>query len=335
MSRDLLVARRWWLVPAGVALGAVVGLIVSLAGSTSRRAEAEVLVTSPRGPAAVTPMLPNVEALATSSVLAGNVRSTLRLGESAESVRRRLGATIRPHSQVIVISATQAHPDRARQVADEAAAVFVQLVEARFAAGTPPLHASRMDQAHVLGAPSRHVVRNPLLGAGIGLVVGAVGALLLGGGVGTAIGPDDATASARRELRKREQLLDERIKAVGARERELARRVGELAARERAFDARAAEPPPAPEPEPAAPAAVPPEPEPTAGGPAVLADADPSRANINALERLVAEHEGATPEQREDWQAYLFFLRDHAAVDGSLPAQFDGLLAEVFGELFR
>jgi hypothetical protein len=32
---------------------------------------------------------------------------------------------------------------------------------------------------------------------------------------------------------------------------------------------------------------------------------------------------------------YLFYLREHAAVDGSLPRSFDGLVNEVFGSLLR
>src|SRR2546427_7348521 len=62
--------------------------LVSLLGSGTRRAEASVLISSPAGPAAVTPMLPNLRELATSSVVAGNGRSTLRLTESTQEVRR-------------------------------------------------------------------------------------------------------------------------------------------------------------------------------------------------------------------------------------------------------
>src|SRR5687768_3780538 len=102
---DALASRRW-LVPAAVALGAVTGLLVSSTASKSRRAEASVLISSPGGPAAVNPHLPNLRELATSGVLAGNVRSTLRLDESSEEVRERLEAEIRPASQVLVIAAS-------------------------------------------------------------------------------------------------------------------------------------------------------------------------------------------------------------------------------------
>ena len=77
-------ARRWWPLAAGILLGALVGLVVSLLGSSMRRAEASVLVTSPVGTQAVRPMLTNLPELATGGVVAGNVRSTLRLTESTE-----------------------------------------------------------------------------------------------------------------------------------------------------------------------------------------------------------------------------------------------------------
>ena len=125
-------------------------MLVSLLGSTSRKAEAKVLITSPAGTAAVRPLLGNLRELATSGVVAGNVKSTLRLPESAESLRRHLDASVRPGSEVIAITATDASADRARQLAQEAAVVFGQLVEARFGTSTPELHAAGLDSAHVL-----------------------------------------------------------------------------------------------------------------------------------------------------------------------------------------
>jgi hypothetical protein len=55
--------------------------------------------------------------------------------------------------------------------------------------------------------------------------------------------------------------------------------------------------------------------------------------NINDLQRTVDSQTGATPEQMEAWTTYMFFLREHAAADGSLPRQFDGLITDVFGLL--
>jgi hypothetical protein len=340
---EALLARRWWPLAVGVLLGVAVGLIVSLVGSTSRRAEASVLISSPRGNAAVRPLLPNLRELATSSVVAGNVRSTLRLEDSAESIRGHLHSSVRPQSEVIVLAATDGNADKARQLAQEAAVVFAQLVDVRFGTATPPLHAAVFDAAHVLSATDRHFLRNVLIGALVGLILGAGAISLLdrGEGVATAAPSAGVSPEAAADLRRREQSLEQRLEQVTARERELARRAGELAARQRELEERDApepepEPPePAPEPEPEpppVPAEPTPAPEPVEAAPAVPSS---GRWNLQDLVRLFEENSDASTEQAEEWRTYLFFLRGHAAADGSLPAQFDGLVNDVFGDLLR
>jgi len=319
-------------------MGLLVGSLVSLLVSGTRRADASVLVSSPAGPPAVKPMLPNLRELATSSVVAGNVRSTLRLAESTETLRRHLHATVRPHSEVIAISATDKVADHARQVTQETAVVFAQLVEARFGAGKPELHAAVLDSAHVLDGPNRHLVRNLLLGGLVGLLLGSAARFVLASSARRPVfaGADES------DLRRRKQVLEQRVKSVSTRERALAAHAGKLMAREQELEARAAKletserelearaavpPPPPPEsaPEPVAePASAPAEPAPPRAG----------AWNLNELQGMVdAETANASPEQAEEWRTYLFFLREHAAPDGALPRSLDGLLSEVFGEL--
>jgi len=352
-------ARRWWPLAAGVLAGIVVAMLVSLLGSTSRTAEAKVLITSPAGTAAVRPLLGNLRELATSGVVAGNVKSTLRLPESAETLRRHLDASVRPGSEVIAITATDASADRARQLAQEAAVVFGQLVEARFGTSTPELHAAGLDSAHVLAGPDRHFLRNGLIGALVGLLLGAAAMFVLAGRRREA--PVAVPAGDDRELEERERLLEERLKAVTAREREVATRVGKAAARDKESEARNAElatkeralddrmgklakkereleqrpAPPPPPPPPPPPEPVPaPEPEPVA--PPEPAPERITRAgawNVDDLERAVARQSNASAEQAEEWSTYLFFLREHASSDGALPPQFDGLVEDVFGSV--
>ena len=50
-------------------------------------------------------------------------------------------------------------------------------------------------------------------------------------------------------------------------------------------------------------------------------------------ERRVRERGADFPDRLEDWNTYLFFLRDHATIDGSLPSTFDGLIVEVFADV--
>jgi capsular polysaccharide biosynthesis protein len=353
---EVLEIRRAWLIPAAVLLGVLVGIAVSLVSSTSRKAEAQVLISSPSGTAAVTPFLPNLRELAKSGVLAGNVRSTLRLKESIAELRDHVDAEVAPQSQVIVLSATDEDADRARQIAQEAAVVFTQLVQSRFGQRSPPLQAALTDSAQVLSESNRHFVRNALIGGVLGLVLGLLTALLLQGGR-LAEGAPGLPEGAVRGLRKRESELEQRVKTVSARERELARRAGQLASRERDLERRANEldvredesatrvdrpgaqegeelaakerefePRPSPEPlsEPA-----------LASEPATPSPVTPGGVwNIHDLEHAVEAHPDASPEQVDEWRTYLYFLRQHASADGALPPGFSSLIAAVFAELF-
>jgi capsular polysaccharide biosynthesis protein len=127
-------------------------------------------------------------------------------------------------------------------------------------------------------------------------------------------------AAALREAEEREAA--ERAAA----EREAAEREAtERAAQEQEAAARAAQPAP---PEPALP-----------GVPLYRADAAPTNGsarghwNLTDLERLVDERGREFPERIDEWASYLFFLRDYAEPDGSVPASFDWLIEDEFAEL--
>lgn len=125
--------------------------------------------------------------------------------------------------------------------------------------------------------------------------------------------PDDS------DLRRREEALEKRVEAVTRREAEMARHGAELVLRERKLaedEAAAAER-----------AAAPPEPPPTPTNGAA------GTYSLTDLEELVTRRGGEHPEKLEEWQSYLFFLRDYATSDGRIPASFDGLIAETFSDL--
>jgi hypothetical protein len=124
---------------------------------------------------------------------------------------------------------------------------------------------------------------------------------------------------------------------VSARERAVATHAGRLAAREerltareRDLDARAAKVEES-ERELAA-AEVPPSPP---SGQSALEPASVLGGawNLDELQRLVDAHTGASPEQIDEWRMYLFFLREHALPDQTLPAGFDRLIDNVFADL--
>lgn len=114
--------------------------------------------------------------------------------------------------------------------------------------------------------------------------------------------------------------LVERERSLAERERQLEERIATVAKRELAVARAAARP-------------APPEPQPAPKPPAAIPQADGGAYNLTALERLVEERGSAHPERAEEWSSYLYFLRDHAAADGSLPVSFDALVEETFGPL--
>lgn len=312
------IARAGWPVLAGVLLGLAAGAIWTLAQPERHRAEARVLV---RG-AEASRVVPAVEALAESSLLEQNVAQTLHLRRPPE-VSGDAG-----RGGVLTLSVEAGSSDRARQIDAEAAVVLSQLVSSRFR--TPPLTATVLDPAHTVAQTSPTPGRNLLLGGLMGLILGLAAAVALARRQEVPVTTGSGDPSAERRLKAR-------IDAVAKRERELARRAGELAKRERELEGRAEElaaaaarPAPSlprePElgPEPVREPGRPPEPE---------LDTVRPHWNLHALESLVRERGEADPARVDEWTTYLFFLREHADHEGRLPAAFDRLVADVFGDL--
>jgi DNA repair exonuclease SbcCD ATPase subunit len=57
------------------------------------------------------------------------------------------------------------------------------------------------------------------------------------------------------------------------------------------------------------------------------------RWNLDTLTRLVEESADDFPDRADEWRYTLFYLRNEADIDGSLPGRFDALVEECFGEL--
>lgn len=343
------IARETWPFVAGLLVGLAVGGAWTVLQPDRYRAETHVLL----GGASAARLASAVETLANGSVLEENVKQTLRLSSTPD-----LSASV--DGNVLTISAETGSPERARQVDAEAAQVLTQLVGTRF--GSQGVQASLLDQAHVAEQTSPTPARNLLICALLGLAGGAGAAYLRSrqldptipvssGGVDPDLEYrlkkriDEVTKRERAlarhagELAKREAELEQRRGQLdqlesrlakrdadlGATKKQLAERAGSIAAGERELAARAA-PPPQPEPEPApAPTVVAP--------PPVLARV--GSWNVNELQQTVDSQSGATVEEAEEWRNYLYLLREHAAADGSLPPQFDGLIEDVFGRLTR
>ena len=58
-----------------------------------------------------------------------------------------------------------------------------------------------------------------------------------------------------------------------------------------------------------------------------------ARWNLHELENLVRSRGDQYPDRVPEWESYLFFLRDYASSDGSVPETFDWLIQDAFSEL--
>jgi hypothetical protein len=99
----------------------------------------------------------------------------------------------------------------------------------------------------------------------------------------------------------------------------------------------AAPPPPEPEPEPEPEPDPEPEPEPEPE-PAVAylpLNEDPREWNLWELERATRDHATDDIAKNEERAYLLMYLREFAGSDGTLPADFDGLVRDAFGDLLR
>ena len=122
---------------------------------------------------------------------------------------------------------------------------------------------------------------------------------------------EQALAERAASLQERERQLLARDAGLDARAHELNTRAEKFVHRERDLEEREA---------------APPEPEP-------LSVHHPGGWTMQDLDRAVTQHADAYPERVEEWRYYLHFLREHTDVDGRLPATFDVLVDETFGDI--
>jgi len=91
---------------------------------------------------------------------------------------------------------------------------------------------------------------------------------------------------------------------------------------------------PAPEPEPEPePEVFEPEPEPVVAF--IPRNAEPREWNLWELERLARNEAGGDVARDEERSYLLMYLREFAGADGTLPADFDGLVRDAFGDLLH
>ncbi len=142
--------------------------------------------------------------------------------------------------------------------------------------------------------------------------------------------------AAIEDLDAREAELEHSERELAAGPRQPLASVPELAPEPEAVPAPTPIPVPAPAPRPGPGPAPAPLPQPELP-PAAVAEVVQLRTgsgfNLIDLERLVSARGQEFPDRAVEWPSYLFFLREHADVDGALPSSFDYLVEDVFAEL--
>ena len=139
-----------------------------------------------------------------------------------------------------------------------------------------------------------------------------------------------ASITAReRELEEAAAAPVEAAPVDDTRERELDEREAELAERERELTALAERVAAERDAVPAATPVV------VQAPPPVLDGGVRGAWNLTSLERLVEERAGDFPDRIHEWSSYLYFLREYADADGSVPASFDILIEDTFAEILE
>src|SRR5437868_3619390 len=174
-ARDLLTRPALWVPLAGaLALGLAGGAVVTAFEPSLYRAETSLVVQRGGQPLAggakTADTVRTMRDLARSDVVATNVIRNLGLHRSPSALLGRVA--VDTDAAVLRVHVDDGSKTHAKQIAQELALVFTQLVRARF--GASGLSVSVFDPPHALdGRVSPQPVRNLAWGALVGLLVGS------------------------------------------------------------------------------------------------------------------------------------------------------------------
>ena len=297
-----VISMRWWLALAGTVLAFGGAALASGLSPAHYRATAVLVVgrenasLEPRRIGA--PLTASVAKLVESNLIAADVIANLRLHESTQALLRHVDArAVDPG--LVRVTATEKTALAAEQIVQEITLVFPRLVSARFT-GTRALRAKVWDPAHVVGRTDRGWSESMA-------AAGAASAVLWL----LAWGP---WRRARRRLPEPRAAPEPASNTVFH--------------AEPATEAAATASIPAPEP----PSDTASQAQPRTAE--ATAPANGARGlNLGELESLVDTARERFPDRVDEWHAYVFYLRDHADSDGSLPENFRPLVEDVFADL--
>jgi hypothetical protein len=357
------ILRTGWPVIAGALIGLAAGGIWTLVQPDRYRAETRVLL---RGEG-VSRVEPAVRALGESSILEQNVAQTLHLAKPSQvTAEAGAGGVLTLSVEAGSRERARQIDAEAAQVLTQLVQTRFGTDPGVQASILDPAHAAKQTSP----TPPRNLLIAGLLGLGLGAAATAAAARRrpepavngqvdpgqerrLRQRVDEVTKRERALAKRAGELAARERTSEERARELEARETAVERQAGELAGRKQVLEQQAAEVAGRAETveqhaaelagraqeleEQAvtlAEAAAEPEPEPLPEpAPAAASARAPSGTwTIEELEHVVRDRRAAFPERADEWETYLFLLRDHASIDGTLPRSFDVLIADVFGD---
>lgn len=359
------IVRMGWPVLAAVLIGLAAGGIWTLAQHDRYRAESRVLL---RGEG-VNQVEPAVRTLGESSILEQNVAQTLHLSKPVHvTAKAGSGGVLTLSVEAGSRERARQIDAEAAQVLTQLVQTRFGTDPGVEATILDPAHAVEQTSPTV----ARNLLVAGLLGLGVGAAASAAAARRRGQPVVAGQGDpsqerrlrqrvDEVTKGERAlakqagELAARERAFEERVKELDAREAAVAQNAGELARRKQKLEQQAADVAGRAETveqqaaelsgraqeleqqavtlaEAAAEPQSEPEPVPMAVATPTGQVAPTGTWTMDELEHLVRDRHGAFPERADEWNTYLFLLRDHAGIDGTLPRSFDLLIADVFGD---
>ena len=186
------VMRRHWRLIAGLTLlGAICGGVFASAGQPMYRSSVTVLVSADKagstsdlvqGSAYVESLVTSYATMATSELVLGPVIEELDLDTTSRGLAGSVRAESPTATVLIDIHAERPDPVEARDLANTVAAELASAVSevSPTLRGRPAVRVTTIQSATTPGAPfSPNVRRSAALGAGLGLMLGVAGALLL------------------------------------------------------------------------------------------------------------------------------------------------------------
>lgn len=174
--------RQWVVVVVGVLLGAAVGVVLIVRATPLYSSTARLFVSTPGGDSANAQMyqgglfsqqrVKSYADLIKGSTVAERVLLRLGSDESPTVLMTQISATADPDSVILRVTATDADPLRAQQLAQTTAQVFTEYVGELESSEDParsPIRANIVDAASL---PTSPVYPRPLITIGLGAIIG-------------------------------------------------------------------------------------------------------------------------------------------------------------------